>query len=149
MNLTGAPAHCWLLHLVYVCSLLNVTASPSLDRITPLQALTRQVPDISHLLHFSFWEPVYYKVDENESDHRFSSQSSVKRRHWVGFADNKGDHLTWKIITRSAVRSANKTSPSLRLDPPKGEDQPQDLTSEVFVYGRLHPDGSEEPPLMS
>ena len=28
-------------------------------------------------------------------------------------------------------------------------DQPQDLTSEVFVYGRPHPDGSEEPPLMS
>ena len=53
------------------------------------------------------------------------------------------------MITRSAVRSANKTSPNLRLDPPKGEDQPQDLTSEVFVYGRPHPDGSEEPSLMS
>ena len=37
----------------------------------PIQALTGQVPDISHFLHFSFWEPVYYKVDENEPDHRF------------------------------------------------------------------------------
>ena len=69
---------------------------------------------------------------------------SEKRGHWVGFADNQGDHLTWKILTddtntiiiRSAVRSATKTSPNLRLDPPKGEDQPQDLTSDVFVYGR-------------
>ena len=51
MNLTGAPAHCWLLCLVYVCSLLNVTASPALDGITPLQAPTAQVPDISHSLH--------------------------------------------------------------------------------------------------
>ena len=42
-----------------------------------------------------------------------------------------------------------RTSPILRLDPPKREDQPQDLTSEVFVYGRPHPDGSEETPLMS
>ena len=123
---------------------MNVTASPALDGITPLQALTGQVPEISHFLHFSFWEPVYYKVDENKSDHRFPSQSNEKRGHWVGFADNKGDHLTWKIltdepqqiITRSAVRSANKTSPSLRLNPPKEEDQPQDLTSEVlFMVG--------------
>ena len=49
----------------------------------------------------------------------------------------------------SAVRSATKTSPNLRLDPPKGEDQPQDLTSDVFVYGRPNPDGSDNPPPMS
>ena len=53
MNLTRAPAHCWLLCLVYVCSLLNVTSSPALDGITPLQALTGQVPDISHFLDYS------------------------------------------------------------------------------------------------
>ena len=53
----------------------------------------------------------------------------------------------WKSL--SAVRSATKTSPNLRLDPPKGEDQPQDLTSDVFVYGRPNPDGSDNTPLMS
>ena len=42
-----------------------------------------------------------------------------------------------------------KTSPNLRLDPPKGEDQPQDLTSDVFVYGRPNPDGSDNTPPMS
>ena len=52
MNLTGAPAHCWLLCMLYVCSLLNATASPALGGLTPLQALTGQVPDISHFLHF-------------------------------------------------------------------------------------------------
>ena len=157
MNLTGAPAHCWLLCMLYVCNLLNATASPALGGLTPLQALTGQVPDISHFLHFSFWEPIYYKVDESEPDHRFPSQSNEKRGHWVGFADNKGDHLAWKtltddtntIIIRSAVRSATKTSPNLRLDPPKGEDQPQDLTSDVFVYGRPNPDGSDNTPPMS
>ena len=76
MNLAGSPAHCWLLCLLYVCSLLNVTASPALGGLTPIQALTGQVPDISHFLHFSFWEPVYYKEDENEPDHRFPSQSN-------------------------------------------------------------------------
>ena len=34
------------------------------------------------------------------------------------------------------------------LDPPQGEDQRQDLTSDVFVYGRSHPDGSEDTPPM-
>ena len=53
------------------------------------------------------------------------------------------------IITNSVVRSTTKTSPNLRLDPPKGEDQPQDLTSDVFVYGRPNPDGSDNTPLMS
>ena len=128
MNLTGAPAHCWLLCMLYVCHHLNATASPALGGLTPLQALTGQVPDISHFIHFSFWEPIYYKVDESEPDHRFSSQSNEKRGHWVGFAENKGDQLTWKILTddtntiiiRSAVRSATKTSPNLRLDPPQG-----------------------------
>ena len=42
-----------------------------------------------------------------------------------------------------------KASSNLRLDPPQGEDQPQDLTSNVFVYGRSHPDGSEDIPPMS
>ena len=42
-----------------------------------------------------------------------------------------------------------KTSPNLRLDPPKGEDRPQDLTSDVFVYGRPNPDGSDSTPPMS
>ena len=35
------------------------------------------------------------------------------------------------------------------MDLPKGEDQPQDLTSDVFVYGRPNPDGSDNTPPMS
>ena len=144
MNLTGAPAHCWLLCMLYVCHLLNATASPVLGGLTPLQALTGQVPDISHFLHFLFWEPIYYKVDESEPDHRVPSQSNEMRGHWVGFAENKGDQLTWKILTddtntiiiRSAVRSTTKTSPNLRLDPPQGEDQPQDLMC-LFMVGPI------------
>ena len=42
-----------------------------------------------------------------------------------------------------------KTYPNLRLDPPKGEDQPQDVTSDVFVYIRPNPDGSDNTPFMS
>ena len=53
---------------------------------------------------------------------------------------------TNQILTRSAVRSATKTSSNLSLDPPQGEGQPKYLTADVFVYGRSHPDGSEDIP---
>ena len=66
INLTGAPAHNWLLCLLYICNLLNVTSSPAFGGLTPTQPLIGQVPYISHFLHCSFWEPVYYKVDEHE-----------------------------------------------------------------------------------
>ena len=37
MNLTGSPAHCWLLCLLYVCSLLNVTVASPLGGLTPIK----------------------------------------------------------------------------------------------------------------
>ena len=45
----------------------------------------------------------------------------------------------------------HKTKPSskFRLDPPQGEDQPHDLTSDVFVYGRPNLDELDNTPPMS
>ena len=54
INTLRSPRSLLLLCLLYVCSFLNVTASPALGGLTPIQALTGQVPDISHFLHFSF-----------------------------------------------------------------------------------------------
>ena len=61
MNPIGVPAHCWFLFMAYICALLNVTASPTLNGYTYIQALSGQVPGMSHFLHFSFWQPVYYR----------------------------------------------------------------------------------------
>ena len=80
-------------------------------------------------------------VKEFEGDAR----SIILKLHHYHTKSNVAQH----VIIRSAVRSATKTSPNLRLDPPKGEDQPQDLTSDVFVYGRPNPDGSGNTPPMS
>ena len=71
----------------------------------PLQALTGH----QSFSTFSFCEPVYCKVDENELDHRVPSQSIEKRGHWVGFDENNGDQLTWKIPTMKP----NKSLPDL------------------------------------
>ena len=54
-----------------------------------------------------------------------------------------GEHITHVHL------HGTKTYPNLRLDPPKGEDQPQDVTSDVSVYGRPNPDGSDNTPPMS
>ena len=52
-----------------------------------------------------------------------------KKGYWVGFADNQGDSLTWmiltedtqKIIIRSGVRSALRTTTNQHLASPSGE----------------------------
>ena len=63
MNTSGCPACCWLLCLQYISVVLNDLTSPTLQGICPVQALERATPDVSFMLHFSFYEPVYYRID--------------------------------------------------------------------------------------
>ena len=129
MNTSGCTACCWLLCLQYICVVLNHLASPTLQGICPVQALEGTTPDISFLLHFSFYDPVYYRIDSSEPDLNFPSSSNEKKGYWVGFADNQGDSLTWRILTedtqkiiiRSGVRSALRTTTNQRLASPSGE----------------------------
>ena len=129
MNTSGCPACCWLLCLQYICVVLNHLASPTLQGICPVQALEGTTPDISFLLHFSFYEPIYYRIDSSEPDLNFPSSSNEKKGYWVGFADNQGDSLTWRILTedtqkiiiRSGVRSALRITTNQRLASSSGE----------------------------
>ena len=129
MNTSGCTACCWLLCLQYICVVLNHLASPTLQGICPVQGLEGTTPDISFLLHFSFYEPVYYRIDSSEPDLNFPSSSNEKKGYWVGFADNQGDSLTWRILTehtqkiiiRSGVRSALRTTTNQHLASPSGE----------------------------
>ena len=129
MNTSGCPACCWLLCLQYICVVLNHLASPTLQGICPVQALQGTTPDVSFLLHFSFYEPVYYRIDSSEPDLNFPSSSNEKKGYWVGFADNQGNSFTWRILTedtqkimiRSGVRSALRTTTNQRLASPSGE----------------------------
>ena len=80
MNTSGCPACCWLLCLQYICVVLNHLASPTLQGICPVQALQGTTPDVSFVLHFSFYEPVYYRIDSSEPDLNFPSSYLMKRR---------------------------------------------------------------------
>ena len=129
MNTSGCTACCWLLCLQYICVVLNHLASPTPQGICPVQALQGTTPDISFMLHFSFYEPVYYRIDSSEPDLNFPSSSNEKKGYWVGFADIQGDSLTWRILTEdthkiiipSGVCSALRTTTNQRLASPSGE----------------------------
>ena len=122
LNRTGAPAYTWLLALLYVCCILNHTALGSLEWRTPLEVMTGSTPDISALLLFQFWEPVYYKT----TDASFPSESTEKLGRFVGIAEHVGHTLTFKVLTddtqkvifRSRIRSAlDPTKRNHRVDP--------------------------------
>ena len=125
MNRSGAPADCWLLCLIYVCFLLNHIACTALDGKIPLLALTGITPDISIILLFTFYQPVFYAT----YDQHFPSESEERAGYWVGFGEHCGDAMTHeildldtqKIIYRSAVRPKKSSTPNHRLAPHGGE----------------------------
>jgi hypothetical protein len=112
MDCTNTPQEYWLLCLFYVTYLLNCLAVESLNWHTPLQVVYGQCPDISALLLYCWFEPVYYYDPDHAS---FPSQSREKTGRWISVAKHKGDALTYWILTdnthqaiaRSVVRSAN------------------------------------------
>jgi Reverse transcriptase (RNA-dependent DNA polymerase) len=122
MDRTGTPEQYWLLCLYFVVYLLNRLATESLEWKTPLEKATGQVPDISPLLAFRWWEPVYYTVDN-----KFPSESPEKTGRWAGVAEHQGDALTYlvltddtlQVITRSVIRTAlGNNQPNLRAEHP-------------------------------
>ena len=129
MNRTGAPAHCWLITLQYVCYILNHIFTASLGGQVPLQVLYGVTPDISIIFLYTFYQPVFYATH----DQHFPSDSEERAGFWVGFAEHCGDSLTHmvldavtnKIIYRSALRPRTPKDPNRRLVDAGGEEDHQ------------------------
>ena len=137
MDRTGTPPEFWLLCALFVVYVSNIMAVESLGWITPMQHAWGRVPDISAVLQFRWWEPVYYLDD----DGGFPSQSKEKLGRWVGVAENVGDVLTWwvltddtkKVIPRSVLRSAlDGKNPNLRASNPA--DDPLGIIEEANSF---------------
>ena len=101
--------------MTYVVQVLNNTALESLKWITPFQACYGITPDISALLQFKFYKPVYYS-EESSFPH-----TQEKFGHWLGVAENKGDALTYliladnfQVLTWSLVPPITDTKKNLR-----------------------------------
>jgi hypothetical protein len=133
---------------MYVCFLLNNTWCEVVDDI-PICMSTGSTNDISPLLCFHFWEPIYYKLDDSD----FPSDSHEKRGHFVGISESVGHTMTFKILTdntlkvihQSNVRSAlNLHAKNLQLDPL----EPGDIAMLIVKSRHDSADDGEILPLM-
>jgi hypothetical protein len=95
LDISGAPAKAWLLALQYIFLVQNHTAVDSLGGRTPIEWMLGYTPDISVLLQFQFWEPVYYQ----KYDGKFPSDSTEELGRFVGIAETTGHSMTYKILT--------------------------------------------------
>ena len=64
MNRSGAPVNCWLLCMIYVCYILNHIACGALNGSIPLLVLYGITPDISIMLLYTFYQPVFYATHD-------------------------------------------------------------------------------------
>ena len=71
MNRSGTPAKCWLFCMIYVCYILNHIACSSWGGSIPLLVLYGITPDISIMLLYTFYQPVFYAAQ----DQYFPSES--------------------------------------------------------------------------
>ena len=119
LNISGAPAECWLLALLHVCFLRNHIAYKSLGWRTPIEWLLGHTPDISALLQFRFYQPIYYCTD----DAKFPSDSTERIGRFVGISEHVGHGMTFKILTehgkvisKAVVRSALGPHRNMRIE---------------------------------
>ena len=124
---SGSPSYYWLLVLLYICFIINHTATFKIKWCTSLERLTSTTPGMNPILRFYWWQTVYYKIDDSD----FLSDTREKRVHFVGIVEKLGYLMTFKvlpddthkIIYRSNTRSAeDPDTPNLRLDLFDGEE---------------------------
>ena len=129
---------------IYVCYILNHIACGALNGSIPLLVLYGITPDISIMLLYTFYQPVFYATH----DQHFPSESEERAAFWVGFGEHCGDAMTHKlldtitqkIIYRSAVRPLTKSNPNHRLTEDGGEastsKQPSSKIPTVLIRSR-------------
>ena len=101
-------------------------------------------PDISIILLYTFYQPVFYAT-HNQS---YPSASEEKAARWVGFGEHVGDALTHKlldddtkkILFRSAVRPSDSAHPNRHLVSDGGESS---QTPKPIVFVRSWQDDSQ------
>ena len=110
----------------WVCVILNHSVDPSIGdgTMTPLMMSTFNMTDISPLLVFTFWQPVYVLLDAKEQS--FPGKSKEVCGRFVGICEHIGHNMTFKIllddsheiVCRSLVCSAlDPDLLNLRLEP--------------------------------
>ena len=69
--------------------------------------------DISPLLSFEFYEPIYYHMDDTP----FLSVSNEYCGHWVGISENIENFMTYKVLTDDTLKVIHHLNIHLAHDP--------------------------------
>ena len=134
-----------------MCYLLIHIACTVLDGKIPLFVLTGITPDISIILLFTFYQPVFYAT----YDQNFPSESEERAGYCVGFVEHCGDAMTHKILDHRLAPhggevsafsdpSEDKTSSGSPIGSPEGT-SPKQKAPTVFIRSRdeENPSGSK------
>jgi hypothetical protein len=116
-----------------------------LDGKTPTEKAHGYKPDISVLLAFCWWEPVYAPAH----DCHFPSESCEELCQWVGVAETTGDVLTYLLLTevtgqliewsvvRSVVTTDNINLRAEMANSPLSKGRIWTLQASVRLFGLL------------
>ena len=95
---TGAPPEVWPWIYNYVADVNNHCATQILNWKTPIEKRHGYTPDISALLLYQFWEPIYFLVDEK------TPKSKERKGRWLGLSHHVGDKLTYHIQCKDTLQ---------------------------------------------
>ena len=123
LDRSGAPGNLWFLCMEYVAFILNRLSTTSLDGRAPLTVLNGQIPDISMIPTFTFYEKVYYKHYRKET---VNFETLEELGYFVGFSEHCGHDLTFKVynpetdkvVIRSRLRTFQDGEKNLRANLP-------------------------------
>ena len=94
----GAIPGVWQWVYNYIADINNHCANRILSWRTPIEKCHGYTPDISALLLYQFWEPIYYLMDED------TPKSKEKKGRCLSLSHNIVDKLTYFIYCEDSVR---------------------------------------------
>ena len=118
MGCFNVPVFGWFLCKVWACFILNHSVKMSIigtDLLTSLMMSNFKMTDISSLLIFSFWQPVYVLKDEKE--HTFLIKSTEVCGRFVGISKHIGHVMTFQILLDDTKQIVNHSLVHSALDP--------------------------------
>ena len=84
---------------------LYVTFNTNIGGV-PLTHATGSTTDISPILRFHWWQPVYYHLDDSS----FPSESRKLQGRFVSIMENVGDAMTFKILMDETYKIISRSN---------------------------------------
>jgi hypothetical protein len=132
MTSKGVPQRLWDFCAKWVCKVRKKTVGniPVLEDRTPYEAMLGDTPEISSLIPFDFYDPIWY-FDETSS----FPEPKRKTGRWIGEAQDFGQAMCYWIISETGkpiVRSTVQPIPLEHLVLPAVQDSIKSLDTTIL-----------------